>query len=376
MMGCLAEALQSFYKRQQGRIVFLNGATLNQLSLEMWEQLDCREIDASVLSKVINGKRLFSPHQLDVFCQLLSLKQHQKDSLWIALQEDYAHKFELDLFPSNDFLNLVNTEVKRIYRLRLAGGSYQAIEWLETARDLILKNFVKNRSFGGEKIYRILSRILVELNRNYADLTFPGKGLKRLYPQIRKQLRLAHQLKDKEALGFAYASFGDAYYVDKNYQLAARYFSQAARLIKDLNWKLESLRAQAISLAYLQEEREFNRTERVTREVINKQKVSKSIIYCSIFEGLGRGKALLNSAQAHEVLAEGYQNYQWGINQGEIVVFPKIQLARSNLLAACKLKINSFLSIKLGEEALVLAKAHGYDRHAGRIERLLNRLSN
>lgn len=63
--------LKNYYFRKGNRILFSNGMTLNQLALCMWEKLGYREIDSSVLSKVINGNRHFSPKQLEVFADNL-----------------------------------------------------------------------------------------------------------------------------------------------------------------------------------------------------------------------------------------------------------------------------------------------------------------
>lgn len=376
-MGQLAKTLQSYYKRQGNRIIFLSGMTLNQLALEMWEKLGCREIDASVLSRVINGKRLFSLHQLRVFCQLLSLNKKQSELLNVSLQQDHIQKLGLELPLSAEFLDLVNLGAKQAYRLRISGAPHQLIEWLEAARALTLKTLRKtNSSKDRYKIKKTLSRIFVELNRTYAEIALPSEALKTLKASLKRQLNLAKEIKDKQSLGFTYANLGDAYYVDKKYKQSAFYFSKASELVNDPYWKLESLRAKAISLAYLKEEKEFKKTEKTIRKFINAGEFSDPITLCSTFEGIGRGKALLNSPEAHQVLAEGYQYCQKAVNKGKIIIFPQIQLARSNLFAARRLKINSQISTKFGEEALLLATTHGYTRHAQRIKHSLNLLLN
>ncbi len=70
----LARLLQKYYQRQSNRIIFVNKMTLNQLALAMWERLGYQGVDASVLSRVINGERLLTPRQLEVFCEILKLE--------------------------------------------------------------------------------------------------------------------------------------------------------------------------------------------------------------------------------------------------------------------------------------------------------------
>ena len=54
----------------------------------MSEKLNFSEVDSSVLSKVINGKRLFTQKQLDIFCNILNLNERQKFDLTNALIDD------------------------------------------------------------------------------------------------------------------------------------------------------------------------------------------------------------------------------------------------------------------------------------------------
>ena len=69
----LSKALQKYYLQKGNRIIFQNKMTLNQLAITMWERLGFKEIDASVLSRVINGERLFTIKQLEVFCEIVKI---------------------------------------------------------------------------------------------------------------------------------------------------------------------------------------------------------------------------------------------------------------------------------------------------------------
>jgi hypothetical protein len=84
----LANALAKHYRRENNKIIFRNNSTLNQVALQMWELLDYCEIDNSVLSKVINGQRLFTFKQLRVLCKILKLSRKESNLLFDALIED------------------------------------------------------------------------------------------------------------------------------------------------------------------------------------------------------------------------------------------------------------------------------------------------
>ena len=58
---CLSGALTNYLTRNKGKIVFRKGLSLNGLALAMWEQSNACGIDPSILSKVLCGKRLFTP---------------------------------------------------------------------------------------------------------------------------------------------------------------------------------------------------------------------------------------------------------------------------------------------------------------------------
>lgn len=58
----------------------------------MWEQAPICGIDSSILSKVLNGKRSFTPHQLSVFCKVLKIKQGNRDFLFYCFHKDQCSK--------------------------------------------------------------------------------------------------------------------------------------------------------------------------------------------------------------------------------------------------------------------------------------------
>lgn len=103
-MGRLTAILQNYYKTKGNKIVFKNGLTLNGLSVLMWEILEYKEVDSSVLSRVIHGQRLFTYKQLEVFCEALSLREKEKTELKYALSQDILSRsnINIDIFRGGD----------------------------------------------------------------------------------------------------------------------------------------------------------------------------------------------------------------------------------------------------------------------------------
>ena len=93
----LAGALSKYVERRASSFVFRNGLSLNQFALVLWETSSTCGVDSSVLSKVLNGKRLFTAYQLHVFCQALNLKRSEREYLFHCLFKDQSLRGGLKL---------------------------------------------------------------------------------------------------------------------------------------------------------------------------------------------------------------------------------------------------------------------------------------
>lgn len=104
----LQKALIPYHARKGWRIVFRNKYTLNELALEMWDTLGYKGIDSSALSRIINGKRLFNPKQLDAFCKALDITGKAKAKIIEALEADYLNRYGLSSSSSSSmFYNTI-----------------------------------------------------------------------------------------------------------------------------------------------------------------------------------------------------------------------------------------------------------------------------
>jgi hypothetical protein len=105
----LAQALANYFERKKGKVTFRNGLSLNKLALAMWEQSSGCGIDASILSKVLNGKRLFTPQQLSVFCKVTGIEHSEREYLFHCLHKDQCLKSGVDF--STPFVTSFGTHV-------------------------------------------------------------------------------------------------------------------------------------------------------------------------------------------------------------------------------------------------------------------------
>jgi hypothetical protein len=100
----LTAELQKYYTREGNRLLFANGMTLNQLALEMWEKEGCRGVDASVVSRVISGERLFTYPQLLVFFKIMNLSKTEKIKLENSLLLSLGLRFGIKEDNQDNFV--------------------------------------------------------------------------------------------------------------------------------------------------------------------------------------------------------------------------------------------------------------------------------
>jgi hypothetical protein len=196
----LAEALSKYVEKKTHSFTFRSGLSLNQFALAMWEKSSTCGIDSSVLSKVLNGKRLFTPYQLSVFCRTLNLKRSEREYLFYCLHKDDAQKSGLKLsapfipaFAAHQFLGkLIHTsEVlfqtgkwKNLYSLSGTMESflheYASIMHAYNPEDSLISIYQKILYLRAKSIASVQhdpvilreTRILVRKFRRYSNNTF------------------------------------------------------------------------------------------------------------------------------------------------------------------------------------------------------------
>lgn len=168
----LSEALKKYYQKQKGRIIFTDNSSLNELAEKLWEAGNFSGVDASILSKVLHGKRLFTPFQLNIFCQLLHIEQAEKEYLFYCLNKDYQFKdgIQLQTFftPSFDTVLYLETLTKQAENFFYAGkwkDLYELAAIIQTCLSISLA--YNTKSYFEEKMFSLYQTITY----------FEGKGM-------------------------------------------------------------------------------------------------------------------------------------------------------------------------------------------------------
>lgn len=231
----LAKALQKYYTREGKKLIFLNNKSLNQFALSMWERLDYQQIDASVLSRVINGERLFTQKQLKIFCDLLGIQGNEKELLFKELHDDYLIKngfYPVSFDHSLDTnIELIEDIIKEGFYFFYNGDTYQAnrLSLILQTHIESLEHYKKSDRYRS-KLGELKALSLYLQGRYLTSITQSNEVLKKSLFISNEILSIANQLKSKRFYSYAYTLLSDIYYVAGGYSRAKikrEYFKQA-----------------------------------------------------------------------------------------------------------------------------------------------------
>ncbi|HEX9990509.1 MAG TPA: hypothetical protein VGE45_18785 [Chloroflexia bacterium] len=119
----LAQALKAFYFKKGRKFVFRTGQNLSELALDMWEELGFKSFDQGTLSKVLNGKRLFTWSQFNAFCNQMGASGTERQQLRNVMAYDLYLLEGLDFDPAADVsLNLFEQDLTEVRKQRTRGS--------------------------------------------------------------------------------------------------------------------------------------------------------------------------------------------------------------------------------------------------------------
>jgi len=308
-MGYLSEALKKYYKKDKKRIVFIGGLSLSNLALQMWEALDYQQIDSSVVSRVLNGTRLFTPKQLDVFCSLLNITSSQREYLFVCLSKDYFKRDNIILEYSwekdsslDQILYAIEKLTDHAIDLFYEGKSQSVIRQNDIIQSFFENIHPQSLSIAqAQKFYEIYGYYLFLRDRSIAG-TYTRQEASRL---IRSTATFLESIGKKYNLKnlYAYAQLlhADVWYMNAKHFRKDRQFSQAlsfaynAFSILDITHreKLAALRLMVACSCYVKGEDTIRFAEKALSQMIAKQPIDNVVnaIHASIV--LTKGKALL-----------------------------------------------------------------------------------
>ena len=369
MGNLLTAELQKYYTRKGNRLLFSNGMTLNQLALEMWERLGCREIDASVVSRVIKGDRLITRNQLDVLAEILKLSSTETLRLREALIKDYSARIGFD---ENLIADENNADFDDIYETfsRLREIKYRDIvftdSWLSELTDrieaMLLSTF---NSRLRKKLLELEAEILVEKILCFSIMQTKKISSSGLITLAAKLRAIGVELKNKDFLGMSYYEEGNNNYVRGKYQRALKILRKG--LLTDFDsldsGKTAALRSSLLTEAYLKDDGNF----KAVKELLLKRiPILHPDLQCAVFEAIARGEALLNHpSEAGKFLSEAKEKLEFAeTSKSERVNIRKVQIFLTEMESAKWIKgmfRREYLE-KIGEEVVDISREHGFKR--------------
>ncbi|MBI3619945.1 hypothetical protein HY214_02260 [Candidatus Roizmanbacteria bacterium] len=316
-MTFLAENLTKYYKKRANKLVFINGKSLNTLSLDIWAYLKFRNFDSSILSKTINSERLFNLVQLDGFCNVLQLSSQQRKELRISLTKDILNNSQLnyDEVLEKNSIDASNIDLsklaKYIHELRTQGFPNLVIQLANIYHDF----FTTQRNMF-HKIYNLnlrnaLINIKLELLRSYGEV-YPSNQLKKLVStEDSRILQLNEVHRNSNLFQKASMTLGGVYYVMNDWEKSVCILENA--FYKNSNKsKIELIRTLILNYAYTCN---FIKFKYILKFAI------KELTHCSDQN---------NVASLLEAIARSYS------------IFGKTKLSRSILISAQNLNISPF----------------------------------
>lgn len=251
-MSYLAVELTNYYKKSGNRILFGGRFSLNELALAMWERLHYSQIDASVVSRVIKGKRLFTPTQIRVFSKILQLDEIQVGRLRQALMRDLLTRSRF--IDQAVFLQDIPANFVEIIEAMIVSGRPDfAIQLINLFADT-LSPFLKSQA--GEIIY---AKLLNQKARAYGLILPPNSVLDFMQPLNNLSLQIGLKTKNREILDMAYMNIGGGFYVGAKWRSSAQFLESKLDQVNNCI-RLEFFRTLLLDYSHLKDRKSFKAT--------------------------------------------------------------------------------------------------------------------
>jgi len=187
--------------------------TLNQIALEMSERLDFKEVDTSVLSRVLAGERIFTQKQLSIFCRVLGLNRIQEGLLKATLHSEIYSRYQgryLLNGDQNQFLGLVESNLIMATDANQSGSSIMALRWSKVMENKLREEIIKTTDARvSTKLVELLYEFLAQHSISILRREPSSSAYKNAWAVLDEMKQLANMLKSSEKLGLVYAKMGD-----------------------------------------------------------------------------------------------------------------------------------------------------------------------
>lgn len=292
-MTLLSQKLERYYIRRGNRIVFPKNRSLNELAMEMWEQMDYRDIDSSILSKVINGKKMFTRKQLSVFCSIIHVPKKEKQILEAALIQDIA---SAKGFRQNDELYLLDQKeffrsfLHTIATLRKSGQPETALE---------LSQYIQPVSQDKCLVIDFYS----ERARLHGETSHTLKTIRHIKYLNEMCFEMGEKTSKKGVLDMSYVTYGGAYYLENDWNQSAQFLESKYPLVQN-ETKIEFLRTLLLNYAYLNDKTKFHQIFKKAVRVLEQHADVKNDFIASLLESMIRSLSVLRRTKEARKLSK------------------------------------------------------------------------
>lgn len=377
-MTNLSKQLRNYYRKVGNRIIFQGKYSLNQLALELWQRLGYKGIDASSLSRVINGKRLFTIQQLEAFCRIIALKKQERDQFFLALEEDYLRRYGLKLYPSfssDDIINLIESQLNKLNYAREHGYPQLVIDWADELAGQTRKYIHKERNLlYKNKLLSLLGNLLFEKGYASGSILFPEENMSVISPLVHEQLIIAKAVNSSELAIKAYIVQAFAYYALGRYSFDKKYskfYKKSLKIAKKAltsdpmisdSIKLVCWRYIALDSTYLSDILLFQQAEKEIRRIIERHDTDSDFSYITwALDSLARGQSYYGGPRALNIIFESKsfeQKIAWRDPLRESATIRN----ELEVLKILKIKDYSYIRRRV-ERGLFLSSEYGFHRY-------------
>lgn len=304
-MSYLSEAIQTYYTHERAQIRFQNKWSLNQLAMAMWEMLEFQQIDASVLSRVLKGERLFTPRQLEVFCALLEISKTEHEHLLACLRMDHNTRAGLPsttIEVAPDFALKLAQELTQHASADYYHGNFDGLENNYALVQGLLVSPSASANLETAAIGDVVGYNLYLVGRSHSHTTLPSRVLGETFPIFRQLVQMSKLYQSSKLHGYAYALLCDAYYIAGGYSTTSAKSPLYNRSIKAAKTAVDSLpsdsvealfalRVMAASAAYLRDEPTLQFVHGKTKQLVPMQTSAGGLNALHLGATLSRGMA-------------------------------------------------------------------------------------
>ena len=353
--------------------------TLNRVALEMWERLGFSDMDVSTLSRVLKGERIFTIDQLEVFCELIKIRERKKEMLAGALGFD-VHKrygFKIDLIDKarGEMIDFIDDSLRHFSIVKRTAPFDTLKLWLDQLNFWTERRIALEKGLRKKKLYNLRAEILMHYVWFFACIT-DDWDKSRLKVKIlnKKIIETAEILKRTDLLEKSNV-------ILHQYKYFKGDFSGVLKIIEGVNfdymadreYEADLLRAAMVSYANVGYESAYRA---VCRYAIKNKRFYTNDLKAKLYQGMSRAEAIFkNYSLSRKLLDKSWIYFFKSRKDPDFLTHRELQLVNTEVEIALESNSkNKGFYEKMGKEAISLSNYLNHSYYGKSIERNLNKL--